>query len=103
MDMKQRRKFWRLLFIDNTRIALPFVLAGLGLLALLGYIAYLASEPVKHSTCRYQDFLNYQSKIYPGAMVVICKLDDGKIISFSKPASWIPPEIGSKMDVLVPK
>ena len=85
------------------KIAFPIVVLGFGILIPLAYVIYLNSGPKKLVHCRYQDFTILQSKLNAGSVVVSCKLEDGKLVAFSKSGPWIPPAVDSEMEVYVPQ
>ena len=103
MDSKQQSMFSRMMLYKKLKIAFPIAVLGFGILIPLVYGIYLNSGPRKLIHCRYQDFTILQSKLNAGLVVVSCKLEDGKLVAFSKSAPWIPPALNSEMDVLVPK
>lgn len=103
MDKKRQRKLSRLMLFDDLRIALPLIAVGLPVIAAFGLVIYQATLPTKLVTCRYQYFVISPSKWNPGAAIVMCKLADDRIISFTKPEGWIAPEFDSEMEVRIPK
>ena len=103
MDRKQQSRLTRLVFFDDLRIALPIIALGLAVTAALGLAIYQVTLPTKLVTCRYQYFVISPSKWNPGAAIVICKLSDDRIISFTKPAGWVEPAFNSEMEVRIPK
>ena len=103
MDNKRQRRLSRLTFYEDFRVALPIIVAGLVMLAVMAYVTNIGNQPTVHATCRYQYFVISQSEWNAGAPVVICKLLNGKLASVTKPVGWVAPEFDSEMDILIPK
>ena len=103
MDKKQIRKLWRLGLFEDLKVALPITAVALAMLVSLVYAIQVGTGPTKLATCIYQYSVISHNEWQAGTATAICKLPDGGLASIQKPAGWIPPDIGSEMDVLVPK
>ncbi len=101
MDSKQQFALSRLIVFENLKVAAPIATVVFLVLIIVAYIIYLNAGPRKLVHCRYQYFVISQSKFNAGSAIVACKLEDGKLISFSKSAPWVPPTVDSEMEVYI--